>query len=818
MSKQEFQVLVLGRGVYALPILRILGTKSQDFDVHVTFGTSVGFADIGSCSKFVDSVVKIPRPDHDLEAFTVAVCAFARGKPNLVIVPIAEETIFLSQIAIHIQEACAPNKARILCSSSPEILVELNEKYQFQKHMAKIFSGKRIPRTNLVHNKEDLLVALKAGFEKKSAPAVVMKPLLGHGGLGAHIIKRADFESSSPEELMRRVEYTGEHAYVVQEFVEGLELSTYSLCKDGEVVAHLCYIPRNVSTHGFSPIRTMATPAKWKSSLAYVQKVASVLKLTGHFGFDFMERFNGELVALECNPRVTNGIAFFSPRFSSAVAKKMQLAYLGFALPDGIIAPIAENPLHVMTLLPAISCIAKSKSSGESLALLEVAVLSYDDIWWWNDPLPFFSTVLRLVSVLAYSIWVVLTGKGQSISQVVKELIVDEIIEFDKITEKSMQTKVENVGGFEETTPSRKKGEKGLKVLVTGATGFLGGRIVQILNQGYEDGTALPSAAVSVSVITATGRDEKKGQSLVDSLEPKGKARFVKADLSDAEETFRLVQGHDVVIHSAALCALWTRWDDYISANVTAAQNIVHACHQSGTVRLLVHISSPSLCISVDTDDRLNCKEDDPLPSDKNQPNRYAASKKMAEAIVLDVATRYSLPCIVLRPRAIFGPGDTTLFPVIVDRLQQGRLPIVGGKGCVGDFTYVDNVVYACLCCLDKTPESAKIYSITNDDPRLLWDVIEKICDALKLKRPRKRVPRWVAYYAACVCEGVAVVCLLSGYEKDPLLTRYTVNVLSRSSTFDIAAAKKDLGYKAIVPFDDGVRRFLNSISSGHEQ
>ena len=832
-QQMMIHVLVLGRGVYALPLLRILGAQrssnsnsnNNTNEIHVTFGTSVGITDIPSMSNHVDAVLKIPRPDYDLRAFEAAIVEYCRNKSNVVILPVAEESIFLSQVADNIKQKSDCNNPQILVSS-PELLMDLNEKFQFQKRVANIFGANKTPRTTLVHDKEHLMKALRECLHlNPAAPFVVMKPLIGHGGLGTHIVRRDELlESLSETEFLQKVQYTGTTTpYVVQEYVEGKEFSTYSFCRDGVVLAHVCYIPRQVSTHGFSPIRSMAPIAQWKSTLAWVQQFAAALKLTGHFGFDVMERYNGEIVALECNPRVTNGIAFFAPRFSTDIAQQMQQVYLSCGVSKGVIAPVYQNPPHIMTTVPALSCIAKAKNASEKLALAEGFVESRDDIWWWSDPLPFVSTFVRLITTLVIAVFKVLTGQGENVTAVIKQMIVKEIIEFNHITDDSKNVMTETIGGLQlsftedNNNNNKKKKNKGeLKVLVTGATGFLGGRIVKILNEGFDDKSIpLPPVMKHVTQITATGRNEKLGQALIDSLDSSTtgkKVQFVKADLSDAGETFRLVQGHDIVIHSAALCALWTRWEDYIAANTTAAQNIVHACHLTG-VQMLVHVSSPSLCVAVDTGDRVNAVESDPVPSDEKQPNRYAATKKMAEEIVLDVTKRYNLPCVILRPRAIFGPGDTTLFPIIVDRLSKNKLPIIGGKNCIGDFTYVDNVVNACLCAMDKTPTNTKIYSITNGDPRKLWDVIDRIVETMNFKSPWKRIPIWVAYSAASVFEFASVVLLLFGIKKDPLLTRYSVNVLSRSSTFDISAAKKDLGYKPVVSFDDGVQKFLDSVS-----
>ena len=92
----------------------------------------------------------------------------------------------------------------------------------------------------------------------------------------------------------------------------------------------------------------------------------------------------------------------------------------------------------------------------------------------------------------------------------------------------------------------------------------------------------------------------------------------------------------------------------------------------------------------------------------------------------------------------------------------------------------------------------------------------------MKLDTPWKHIPRIVAYTVAHVFEVFSATAMLAGYKIEPLFTRYTVNVASRSSTFDVSAAKRDLGYRPVVSFDEGCARFLNSIdppksSSGYD-
>lgn len=470
MESNNNHVIVVGRGVLALQVVRIIGS---DATTSCILANHVGMRDCGSMSRHVKSYVKIPRPDIDLDGFTDALCELAQGKPNVVLIPVGEETLFLSKVSDKILQACAPQPIRIL-TSSYATLTALNDNYQFQKCMVRIFLDEScVPRTSLVQTEKDLITSVKACLKAKDL--CLIKPI--SGSREAHIVKREDFERSTntPQDLFLPYDLLFEAGtnrgpaglrelstpLVVQEFVEGKEYSTLSLCLNGAVVAHTCYRSRQVGAHGVSPIRELAPQAQWEKSLDYIRRVAASLKLTGHFGLDMMQRLDGELVALGCSPCVTDGVAFFSPRFSTAVATKIRMAYL--EMWEGpkhnnmpFIPPVV--PQHIMTFLPTVSCLFKAGSSVERRALFQVASLARDDVWWTRDPFPFVSMVLRFFLSIVYAITLQILpfflnlydGEGRTVSEIVREYVVDEVVIYDTPSVESTKPQFETVGGLQD--------------------------------------------------------------------------------------------------------------------------------------------------------------------------------------------------------------------------------------------------------------------------------------------------------------------------------------------------------------------------------
>jgi nucleoside-diphosphate-sugar epimerase len=186
--------------------------------------------------------------------------------------------------------------------------------------------------------------------------------------------------------------------------------------------------------------------------------------------------------------------------------------------------------------------------------------------------------------------------------------------------------------------------------------------------------------------------------------------------------------------------------------------------------------------------------------------NEYARTKLLAEAEI-DAAHARGMPVITIRPRAIFGEGDNAILPRLIDRLQQGRLRIIGDGQNITDLTYIENVVDALLLCAEAPSALlGRKYNITNGEPLPLWPLIEKLCQALGYEYPRRRIPYTLALGLAGVLEGV---CHLLPGQPEPLLTRYMVGVLAKSTTLDISAARRDLGYAPRISVDEGFERFV---------
>jgi nucleoside-diphosphate-sugar epimerase len=319
-----------------------------------------------------------------------------------------------------------------------------------------------------------------------------------------------------------------------------------------------------------------------------------------------------------------------------------------------------------------------------------------------------------------------------------------------------------------------------MRALVTGATGFLGGRLARRLKElGHP--------------VTAFGRHAGKGA----ALERDG-IRFVAGDLSDGAAVARAAVGQELVFHCGARSSPWGTYREFHDANVLGTRHVLEAAREGARV---IHVSSPSIYVDGGRD-RLGISESEPLP--KRSVNLYARTKRMAEDLV-DEAHRAGRPVITIRPQAIFGPGDTTVFPRIIKVAQRGVFPVIGDERNIVDITYVDNVVDALVLCA-SSPRSTlgRKYNITNGEPRESYPLIDEVLSRLGIRYRKRHIPFALAYAISAALEAAHRV-----VPGEPLLTRYSVSVLACSRTLDISAARADLGYNPRIPLEEGLSNFV---------
>lgn len=324
-----------------------------------------------------------------------------------------------------------------------------------------------------------------------------------------------------------------------------------------------------------------------------------------------------------------------------------------------------------------------------------------------------------------------------------------------------------------------------MRILVTGSTGFLGQHLVRaLLKRGHR--------------VWMLGRHFEGASSLLEA----GAIR-VQADLRDRAQITSACARMDAVYHVGALSAPWGRSADFHAINVGGTEHVIAGCMQHNVGRLIV-VSSPSVLFNGRDQQLLN----DAAPYPARFISTYSATKKLAEDRV-NAAIRQGLPALIVRPKAIFGPGDTALFPRLIRAARAGRLPQIGSGRNLVDLTYVANVVQALVLALQAPGAVGKTYTITNGEHVPIWNVIRMVLRQLDIPAQLRTLPVTVAMAVARLMELRA---RLTG--REPLLTRYSVAALARTQTYDISAARHDLGYLPAVSVAEGIRLTLADLQA----
>lgn len=308
------------------------------------------------------------------------------------------------------------------------------------------------------------------------------------------------------------------------------------------------------------------------------------------------------------------------------------------------------------------------------------------------------------------------------------------------------------------------------KILITGASGFVGSSFCRQF----------------------ANRDDVEIRGL--GRRPMNLPGYIQADLT---QPLQLDWKPDVVIHAAARSSPWGSIAEFRRHNVQATQHVINFCQAQNVCRL-VYISSSSVFYR--EADQLNMTEASPIGPDF--VNHYARTKYEGEELM----RRFPGSHVILRPRAVFGPHDTVLFPRILRAAQQGRMAFIGrpGSPAVGDLIYIDSLCdYMLRAALDPTITGE--FNLTNNEPVEIQSFLLRIFAALGLATPTRSIPRDRALIIGSALEWIFKALLPW---KEPPITRFGVGVLAFSKTFDVGKSLRVLGPPS-VSLEDGLQRFI---------
>ena len=328
--------------------------------------------------------------------------------------------------------------------------------------------------------------------------------------------------------------------------------------------------------------------------------------------------------------------------------------------------------------------------------------------------------------------------------------------------------------------------------LVTGGTGFLGRHLVARLLAAGRPVTVLARRADPALVARGV--------------------RFITASLDDAPAVAAACAGHATVFHTAAKVGVWGRYADFFRTNVLGTRALLAGCRAHGVARL-VYTSTPSVVYN----GQALANADESLPLTTSCPSPYPLTKAIAEREVLaaNSAAPSGLRTIALRPHLIWGVGDPHLVPRVLARARAGRLRIIGDGTNRVDLVNVANAVDAHLAAeqtlSSSQPSTAcgRPYFITNGEPVLLWEWINQLLTALGEPPVTRRLSLSTASALGAVCETLWRVLPVT---TEPPMTRFIAAELAKDHWFNLAAARRDLGYEPRVSMAAGTAGLIASL------
>lgn len=315
-----------------------------------------------------------------------------------------------------------------------------------------------------------------------------------------------------------------------------------------------------------------------------------------------------------------------------------------------------------------------------------------------------------------------------------------------------------------------------MRIFVTGASGFVGGAAAKYFAQAGHEVRAMSRSETSDAKIVALG------------------ATPVRCDLEDV--TAAHIGDAEAIVHCAAFVEQWGPAEAWKRFNIDGTARTLTAAKEAGAERF-IHISTESVLWR---GQHLR-GVDETYPRAPNSPYPYSWTKARAEELV-EQADADSFQTIILRPRFIWGPGDTTLLPAIEHMTRTGGWMWINNGQAKTSTTHIANLVHAIDLALTRGA-GGQAYFILDDGVRTMKEMISAIAATRGMTLPDRSVPSWLADTLAGVTEGAWRTFNLKG---EPL-TRFGAMIMSRDSILIDAKARRELGYAPVISVEEGLQQ-----------
>ncbi|HTJ40520.1 MAG TPA: NAD-dependent epimerase/dehydratase family protein [Kofleriaceae bacterium] len=317
------------------------------------------------------------------------------------------------------------------------------------------------------------------------------------------------------------------------------------------------------------------------------------------------------------------------------------------------------------------------------------------------------------------------------------------------------------------------------QAFVTGGSGFVGRELINELRRRGVSVKALARSDAAAAAVTEAG------------------AVPVRGDLEDRLAMEAGMRGADVVFHAGAYVKQHGPKDEFMRINVGGTENVLAAAKAAG-VKRVVHIGTEAVL----ADGNPIVRADETVPRAAKPAGLYPLTKGLAEAAVI-AANGQGLETVVVRPRFIWGKGDTSVLPELIDSVKRGRFGWIGGGHYLTSTCHVKNVVEGALLAAEKG-KPGEIYFLTDGEPVEFRTFMTEMLATQGVDAGTRNVPKWVARTAAA----------LTGWMKHPMVTRTAIALVGHEVTVDDGKARRELGYTAAMTRERGLAEMKAAVTT----
>eukprot|EP00814_Leptocylindrus_danicus_P013494 CAMPEP_0116020894 /NCGR_PEP_ID=MMETSP0321-20121206/10067_1 /TAXON_ID=163516 /ORGANISM="Leptocylindrus danicus var. danicus, Strain B650" /LENGTH=388 /DNA_ID=CAMNT_0003491669 /DNA_START=272 /DNA_END=1438 /DNA_ORIENTATION=+ len=339
----------------------------------------------------------------------------------------------------------------------------------------------------------------------------------------------------------------------------------------------------------------------------------------------------------------------------------------------------------------------------------------------------------------------------------------------------------------------------GAKILVTGSSGLVGARLVEML---LERGASLVRA---FDIVAPSAKLSQRFDAACEGQ--RGKYECIVGNLTDKQACLDACKDIDVIYHIAALVGPFHDRDKYMAVNYDGTMNVLEGAIQetmssaNRTVRF-IYSSSPSTRF---TGGDVTGQREEELPIPDKFLALYAESKAYAEKKVSEAYKLHKgLLTISVAPHQVYGPYDALFLPSLLETAGNNNLRIFGSGKNLISVCYVDNYCHGLMCGADALEEGStalgKFYIVTDGPEQNFWGILNTAIVAMGFADLFKKfhLPVWLLMGLAHICDVIGWI-----LNKKLKLNPFNVKMLVIHRYFSIENARRDLKYEPLFTFDD---------------